>query len=233
MTVKHIGIILDGNRRWAKKHGLPPWKGHEKGAEKLKDILEWCNEIKLNELTLYTFSTQNFQRSQEEVDELMRIFRTWFSDLLKQDNLKKLHEAGARIRFIGRVELFPADIQHIMRDLMDKTSTNSPRAVNFAMGYGGREEIVDAVKQIAQKAKKGSLSPDTIDKNTISKHLYLNSEPDLIIRTGGAKRTSNFLIWQSWYSEWFFVQEMLPELSKERFLTIIEEFGSRERRYGK
>jgi len=233
MTVKHIGIILDGNRRWAKNQGIPPWKGHEKGAEKLKEILEWCNEIKLQELTLYTFSTQNFNRAQQEVDELMKIFRTWFSDLLKENNLNRLREEGARIRFIGRLNLFPETIQHIMQELMDKTAENKPRAINFAMGYGGREEIVDAVKQISRKVKDGSITADQITEQTISEHLYLNSEPDLIIRTGGTKRTSNFLIWQSWYSEWFFIEELLPELSKKRFTQIIEEFGSRERRYGK
>ncbi|MBW3018775.1 di-trans,poly-cis-decaprenylcistransferase, partial [Candidatus Woesearchaeota archaeon] len=227
----HIGIILDGNRRWAKKRGLPPWAGHKKGAENLKDLLKWCDEIELEELSLYAFSMQNFKRTEEEKKELFKIFKDYFSEMLEEKNLKEFKEKGVEVRILGRIDLFPEELCNLLKEVMAKTKGNGNRRVNFCMAYGGREEIVDAANKAIEKGKK-------VDEDTFAENLYMNSDVDLVIRTGGdgekaAKRTSNFLIWQTAYAEWFFLKELFPELTKERFLSIIEEFKQRERRYGK
>jgi len=226
----HVGIILDGNRRWAKKRGLPPWTGHKKGADNLKKVLDWCDEIELEELSLYSFSMQNFKRAEEEKEELFKIFKDYFSEMLQEKNLNKFREKGVEVRILGRIELFPEELCNILKEVMAKTEGNGKRRINFCMAYGGREEIVDAVKKVK--------NPAAIDAEEFAKNLYMNSDVDLVIRTGGegdkgAKRTSNFLIWQTAYSEWFFLPELFPELSKEKFLGILEEFKERERRYGK
>jgi tritrans,polycis-undecaprenyl-diphosphate synthase [geranylgeranyl-diphosphate specific] len=225
----HVGIILDGNRRWAKKRGLPPWIGHKKGADNLKKILEVCDEIELEELSLYSFSMQNFKRTEEEKKELFKIFKDYFSEMLQEKNLKKFKDKGVEIKILGRIELFPEELCNVLKEVMLKTEGNGSRLVNFCMAYGGREEIVDAVRKVKD--------PENVDAAEFAKHLYMNSDVDLVIRTGGdgdkgAKRTSNFLIWQTAYSEWFFLTELFPSLSKEKFLGILEEFKGRERRYG-
>ena len=223
--IKHIAIILDGNRRYAKSKGLPAWEGHRLGGENVKKLLtEWIIELKIKELTLYTFSIQNFERSEKEVKFLMKLFKDW----LKFIDIDECREKGVKINFIGRIQLFSRDLQKMMEEVMEKTKGNSKHIVNFAMGYGGREEIVDAVNKIL---KEGKLKK--VDEKIFSKYLYLQSEPDLIIRTGGARRTSNFLIWQSWYSEWFFVEKFWPEFEKEDLIKIIEEYKKRERKFGK
>lgn len=228
---KHIGIILDGNRRFAKKLMLKPWKGHEWGRDKIKNLLEWSKEIGIHELTLYAFSVQNFQRPKEEFDYLMKLFKEAFADMMTQENKKKLEEI--QIRFIGRTWMFPQEVQDEMKKLTEMTSGKGPYKINFAMAYGGREEVVDAVKKIADAVKQGKVDVDAINEQTFAENLYLNSEPSLIIRTGGDHRTSNFLIWQSHYSEWFFLEKTWPEFEKEDLLQVITEFQTRERRFGK
>lgn len=223
--ISHIGIILDGNRRFARSKGLPPWEGHRLGGEKGKELIsKWMLELGLKELTLYTFSMQNFKRDPKEVKYLMKLFKEW----LKSVNLDECNKNGVRVNFIGRIEMFSEDIQKLMRKMMDKTKDNNKHIVNFAMGYGGREEVVDAVNKIL---KEGKLKK--VDEEKFSKYLYLQSEPDLIIRTGGARRTSNFLIWQSWYSEWFFTEKFWPEFEKEDLVKVMKEYKERERRFGK
>ncbi len=229
---KHIGIILDGNRRFAKKLMIKPWKGHEWGRDKIKKLLDWCKEIGISELTLYAFSVQNFNRPKNEFDYLMNLFREAFTDLMtKEENKKKLEQI--QVRFIGRLWMFPSEVQESMNKLMKHTKNNAPYKINFAMAYGGREEVVDAVKQIAEAVKQGKLDVDAINEKSFSENLYLQSEPELIIRTGGDKRTSNFLIWQSHYSEWFFLEKTWPEFEKEDLISVINEFSTRERRFGK
>ena len=228
---KHIGIILDGNRRFAKKLMLKPWKGHEWGRDKVKNVLEWCKDIGIPELTLYAFSIQNFQRPKDEFEYLMKLFSEAFKDLMTPENKKKLEEI--QIRFIGRTWMFPQEVQDEMKKLTEMTANNTPYKINFAMAYGGREEVIDAVKKIAEAVQNGKMDINAINEQTFAENLYLNSEPELIIRTGGDHRTSNFLIWQSHYSEWFFLEKTWPEFEKEDLLQVINEFKTRERRFGK
>lgn len=221
---------MDGNRRFAKKLAMEPWKGHQYGANKFEEVLEWCEELGVKELTLYTFSMQNFNRSKQEVDYLMNVVRKTYHKL-KDD--PRVIKKGVHIRYLGRLKLFPQDIQDMCKDLEEKTKDNKNFILNFCFGYGGREEIVDATKKIAEDVKSGKVLPENINEELIDKYVYMPDEPEFIIRTGGVQRTSNFLIWQSTYSEWFFIEETWPEFKKETLITCLEEFKKRPRRFGK
>jgi tritrans,polycis-undecaprenyl-diphosphate synthase [geranylgeranyl-diphosphate specific] len=227
---RHIGIILDGNRRFAKRLMIQPWKGHEWGAKKVGKLLEWCDELGVKELTLYAFSMQNFNRPKEEFDYLMKVFREFFDD---QENHKRIHENKIRVRFLGRIHLFPPDIHERMLRFMEQTKDYTEHQVNFAMAYGGREELIDAIKKIGRKIEAKEITDKEIDEELVSSNLYSDHCPELIIRTGGDRRTSNFLIWQSNYSEWFFLEKRWPEFEKEDLVRCINEFQQRERRFGK
>ena len=227
---KHIGIVLDGNRRFAKRLMKEPWKGHEFGAEKVEKLLSWCKELGIKELTLYAFSMQNFSRPKQEFDYLMKLFLEFFE---KAKNNKTIHDNKIRINFIGRIELFPKEVYSKMLELTEATKDYSDYLVNFAMAYGGREEIVDAIKKIGRKIEAGEITDAEIDEELVNKNIYMKDEPDFIIRTGGDHRTSNFLIWQSWYSEWFFLEKTWPEFEKEDLIACMSEFMQRERRFGK
>ncbi len=230
---KHIGIIIDGNRRFAKRLMAKPWKGHEWGAKKFRKFTEWCFELNVKEITAYAFSIQNFNRPKEEYEKIMEIFKKEAKEMLKPEELKKLNEKGTRIRFIGRQWMLPKELQELQNKIMEKTKNNSLRTINLAIAYGGREELIDAVQKIAKEAKKGKIQPDKINEELIGKHLWLNSEPDIIIRTGGEKRTSNFLAWQGVYSELMFIDKFWPEMEKEDLIACIEEYKNRERRFGR
>ena len=176
---------------------------------------------------------QNFSREKREVDTLLNLFRKHF-EKLKDDN--KISKNRIRVRVICRIHMFPEDLQRSIYEIMEKTKTHDNLTINFAMAYGGREEIVDAVRKIAEDVKFGSINItniDSIDEKMFASKLYLNSDPEIVIRTGGDKRTSNFLPWQTIYSEWFFTTSLWPEFSKEEFVKILDEFNSRERRFGK
>jgi tritrans,polycis-undecaprenyl-diphosphate synthase [geranylgeranyl-diphosphate specific] len=227
---RHIAIILDGNRRFAKRLDLDPWKGHEYGEKKVQNVLEWCKELGIKELTLYAFSMQNFNRPKMEFDYLMNIFKESCKKLLDDSRIEK---ESLRIRFIGRIDLFDAELQELMHKIMEKTKNNSEYLLNMAVAYGGREEITDAIKILAQDIKSGKILPSDINDDTLSNFLYMKGEPDLIIRTGGEQRTSNFLPWQGIYSEWFFLKKHWPEFEKEDLIAVIKEYASRERRIGR
>ena len=227
---KHIGIILDGNRRFSKRLMLEPWKGHEYGAKKVAKLFDWCKELDIKELTLYLFSMQNFNRPENEFNFLMKLFKEFFQD---QNNLQSMHDNQIRVRFIGRIHLFPKELHQLMIKLMDETKDYDQYNMNFAMAYGGREEIIDGIKKLANDLKEQKISAEEITEESFSSYLYLKNEPELIIRTGGDHRTSNFLVWQSWYSEWFFLDKFWPEFEKEDLIEIIKEFSQRERRFGK
>ena len=225
---KKIAIILDGNRRYGKKIGNM-LKGHGVGAKKIGELFNWCKELGIREVTLYTFSTENFNRSKEEVDYLMKLFKMQFKRL-KRD--KRVNDGEARINFIGRLELFPLDLRQDMEELMEKTKGNKEFIVNFAVGYGGRGEIIDATKKIISKIKNNEIKEEDINENLFSENLYMKDEPDILIRPGGEKRVSNFLLYQCAYSELFFLDKLWPEFEKEDLVKVIEEFKRRERRFG-
>jgi len=219
----HIGIILDGNRRFAKRLMKEPWKGHEYGAEKVEILFDWCKELNIKELTLYAFSLENFNRPKREFDFLMNIFEKEFTRL-KDD--KRLEKNKIKIRFIGKRQLLNKEIQKLMNELEEKTKNNNNYIINFAIAYGGRQEILDAIKKLKE-------SDEEINEENFQKNLWLSSQPDFIIRTGGEKRTSNFLPWQAVYSEWIFLDKMWPEFTKEDLIACIEDFQNRQRRFGK
>lgn len=229
--LKHVGVVLDGNRRFAKRLMLEPWKGHEFGAEKVKKLIAWCIELGIKELTLYAFSMQNFNRPKQEFDYLMKLFEKTFKDTVADPDVKK---KKIRFRFIGRTSLFPQSVQKQIQLLEKATEKNNKFMVNIALAYGGREEIVDTVKKIGRLIEEGKITDKEIDEALISKHLYMPDEPDLIIRTGGEKRTSNFLIWQASYAEWIFLENKTwPEFEKEDFIKCVDEYKRRERRFGR
>jgi len=227
---RHIGIIIDGNRRFAKKLMLKPWKGHEWGAKKLEKLLYWCKDFGVKELTIYALSIQNLDRPKEELDYLLKLFIEFYNKL-KED--KRIKESGIRIRFIGNRKLLPQNVQDAMYNLEENTKKNNQHQINFAMAYGGREEIIDATIKIAQKVKDGKLKPEEINAKTFEDNLSLKESPDMIIRTGGEKRTSNFLPYQSTYTEWFYLEKCWPEFEKEDLEKCVAEYSERERRYGK
>jgi len=230
---KHVGIIMDGNRRFAKKLLMKPWMGHEWGAKKVHKILDWSQELGIKEITFYAFSVQNFNRPKKEFDYLMDIFCKEFDGLMQPEKQKELTEKGIRLNFIGRLQMFPEKVHSKMLKLMEMTAQNKGYNVNFAMAYGGREEVLDAVHKIANQIAKGELDIESINEETFARNLYLNSDPDLVIRTGGERRTSNFLTWQSTYSELLFIEKGWPEIEKKDYLLAIQEYSERERRFGR
>ncbi|HLC65767.1 MAG TPA: polyprenyl diphosphate synthase [Candidatus Nanoarchaeia archaeon] len=226
MIPPHIAVILDGNRRYAKKRFGNPLIGHYYGGKKVGELIKWCMEAGVKELTLYCFSVENFKRDEKEVAYLFNLFR---DNLKKYKDDGKLKKRGIRINFIGRLQMFPKDMQRGMKGVMEATKSNNKFTINFALAYGGRDEIVDAVKSIARK----KVPPEEIDEAIIERHLYLKSKPDLLIRTG-EMRISNFLLWQTAYSELIFLPNVLwPEFSKSDFKRCMGEFSRRERRFGR
>ncbi len=227
---KKIAIILDGNRRYAKKLGLQLWKGHEYGVKKLDELLNWCKELDVKEVTLYSFSAENFKRTKVEKDFLFNIFKREFKNMKYREDIFR---DRVRVNVIGRLDMFPKELRKCMLDIMEKTKNHKNFIVNFAMAYGGRQEITDAVKKMIVDVKKHKLNPNDINEDVVTSYLYLKSEPDLIIRPGGEKRISNFLLWQSAYSEFFFMEKLWPEFTKKDLIKVIKEFNQRERRFGK
>jgi len=230
----HIGIILDGNRRFAKRLMLRPWKGHEWGAEKVKELLRWCKGTGVKYLTLYSLSAQNiFSRPKREMDFLLKIFEKEFSEIAKKSH--EAHKNKVRVKVIGRTNILPKSLQDAIAKAEKSTKNYKDYFLNLAVAYGGQEEITDAIIGIAKKVSAGAIKPEQINEELISRSLYTDGTPypDMIIRTGGEKRLSNFLLWQSAYSELFFVDKLWPEFTKEDFLKTIEEFKQRQRRFGK
>ncbi len=226
MRPKHIAIILDGNRRYAKKKHIAAMRGHEVGGKILEKLLDWASSLGIKELTLYIFSMENFNRSKAEFNYLMSLFKKQF---LKLENDPRIEKEKIHVNFIGRLELFPVEIQNMAKRMMKKTRKNNGLIINFAMGYSGRTELVDAVKKILSQ----NIKPKNVNEEVLRKHLYLSSYPDMIIRTGGERRVSNFLIFQGAYSEWFFLDKMWPEFTKNDLKRCIDEFSNRERRFGR
>lgn len=227
---KHIGFILDGNRRFARIKGLRPWRGHDYGRDKVHQLLDWCEEFGVRELTLYTFSVQNFNRPAREVDKLMDLMEKSFDDFVSDP---RVHERKIHVRAIGQTELLPERVQQAIKRAENATKDYHDFTLNLCVAYGGREEIVEAAKIIAKKVASKLMSAADITIEAIESHLFLKSQPEVIIRTGGEVRTSNFLPWQSTYSEWFFVDKLLPEFERDDLVKIFKEYNRRERRFGK
>ncbi len=229
---KHVAIIMDGNRRWARKLEKPPWYGHFFGSKKLEEILEWCRELGIKALTVYAFSTENFKRSPEEVNALMNLFEQKFRELVHDE---RVHKYGMRVNIIGRRELLPGNVRKAAEEVERVTKKYTNHILNIALAYGGRSEIVDAIKRIVDDIEGGKITKEDIDEELLKKYLYIPNmpDPDIVIRTGGEIRISNFLLYQIAYSELFFVDVYFPEFRKIDFLRIIREYQKRERRFGK
>ncbi len=233
IKLEHIAIILDGNRRWASENELNPWLGHKKGAETVEQLLDWCERLDVKYVTLYTFSTENFRRSPDEIEQIMRIAEEKFRKLLTDE---RIHRNKVHVKVIGRVNLLPEGLQKLIGEVEKATANYDSQFLNFAFAYGGRAEIVDAAKTIASKVKDGELKLDAIDEDMFEKFLYTShmtkQEPDLIIRTSGEERLSGFLLWQSAYSELAFLDVFWPDFRLIDLLRAIRTFQKRKRRYG-
>lgn len=220
-NLNHIGIIMDGNRRYAKKYLLNPLKGHDKGAETIKKIIETAKQNNIKQLSLYTFSIKNFQRQKTEVDHLMNLFKEKFKEFSKSKEFKEV-----KINFCGKLSMFENNIQTMMNELMNKTKDNKKLIINFCMAYDGQEEIVHATNECIKNNLK-------IDQKNIQKNLYISTPLDLIIRTSGENRLSGFLLWLSSYAEIYFTKKLWPEFNKDEFLKAIDEYKNRNRRFGR
>ena len=229
-NLQHIAIIMDGNRRWAKEKNLPSAFGHKKGVDALKAAMRACDDFGVKYLTVYAFSTENWNRKKEEVDFLMNLL----GETIKNE-LKEMHENGVVINFIGDLTKLSPKLQEILANAVEVTKNNTGVHLQIAFNYGPRDEIVHAAKIIAEKVKNGSIRTDEITEEMISKNLYTTNipDPDLLIRTGGEMRVSNYLLWQIAYSEFLVTKRYWPEFDKNALAEAIIEFNHRQRRYGK
>lgn len=229
-NLQHIAIIMDGNRRWAKEKNLPSAFGHKKGVDALKAAMRACDDFGVKYLTVYAFSTENWNRKKEEVDFLMNLL----GETIKNE-LKEMHENGVVINFIGDLTKLSSKLQEILAHAVEVTKNNTGVHLQIAFNYGSRDEIVHAAKLIAEKVKNGNIRPEEITEKMISQNLYTKDipDPDLLIRTGGEMRVSNYLLWQIAYSEFLVTKRYWPEFDKNALSEAIIEFNHRQRRYGK
>ena len=229
MIPTHVAIIMDGNGRWAKKRGLPRSAGHKKGANTFRGIAEYLSKIGVKYMTFYAFSTENWKRSQEEVEALMKLFKSYLEEALERQN-----ETDMRMRFIGDRSVLHPELVALMNQIEEESKDNPGAVVNMAVNYGGREEITHACRQIAQKVKEGIINPDEISEDMVQAHLYTadQPDPDLIIRPSGELRLSNFLTWQSAYTEFWFDNVLWPDFSTEDVDRAIADYSNRQRRFG-
>ena len=227
---KHIGLIMDGNRRWAKAKMLPIKLGHKQGAETLKKIVRYANKIGIKHLTVYAFSTENWHRSQEEVDALMNLLQNYLNDFTKEADTEDIV-----IRVLGDVTQLSEELQKGIASAIERTKNNTGILFNIALNYGGRAEMIKAVKEISEEVKSGKLNADDITEETISSNLYTTGQPDpdLIVRTSGEMRLSGFLMWQSTYSEILFLDKYWPDFSEKDLDDAIQNYQQRKRNLGK
>ena len=225
----HIGIIMDGNGRWAKNRGLPRTAGHTAGAATFKTITRYAASIGIKYLTVYAFSTENWSRPQTEVGALMKLFKSYLEEALT-DFLNE----NIKVRFLGDTTKFNPELQKLIHDVEDVSSSKTGMVLNLAMNYGGRDDIVYSVRQLAEKVKSGELEPSAIDEAMIGSHLYTEGQPDpdLIIRPSGEQRLSNFMIWQAAYSEFVYLDVLWPDFKKEDLDNCIRIYNERNRRFG-
>jgi len=227
---KHLAIIMDGNGRWAKQKGFLRTFGHENGTKSVRLTIETCGKLGIENLTLYAFSTENWNRPKFEVDTLMNLL---VSSLKKE--FKSLQDNNIKLNVIGNLNLLPTTVHQELLEVIDKTKSNTKMTLTIALSYGSREEIVDAVKRISEKVKNNLISIDKIDDSIINEHLYTHNLPevDLLIRTSGEHRISNFLLWQIAYAELFFTDVLWPDFKEDNLYEAIISYQKRERRFGK
>ena len=227
--VQHVAIIMDGNGRWAKARGLPRVAGHKRGAEAVRVVVEACRELGVKYLTLYAFSSENWKRPAHEVEDLMGLLRLY----LKRE-IRDLDQNEVRLKCIGDREELAKDIIRLIEDAESATAGNTGLTLQIAVNYGGHREIIGACRAIARSVAAGELLPEDIDEDLISQNLHTAGvpDPDVLIRTSGEKRLSNFLLWQSAYTEFIFLDTLWPDFSKETLAGAIEEYHRRDRRYG-
>jgi undecaprenyl diphosphate synthase len=225
MNIRHVAIIMDGNGRWARMRGLPRIEGHRNGVKKVNEIIDASIEAGLEAVTFYTFSMENWSRPAAEVNALMRLLSTYI-----KSEMNRLHGQNVVFRVIGKLDKLPAGVRKLLADFERLTRNNTGLIVTTALSYGGREEIVNAVKKITEKG----ISPEDIDDRVVEANLYTVGipDPDLIIRTSGEMRLSNFLLWQSAYAEFYFTDILWPDFGRNEFMSAIREFQGRDRRFG-
>ena len=226
---RHVAIILDGNGRWAKQRGLARIFGHEEGSRAVRQSVEGCGELGVQYLTLYAFSQENWQRPKTEVTALMALLQKFL-----RDTTPELMERNVRLQAIGRLEELPAGCRKQLFASIEETSKNTGLTLILALSYGGRTELIDAVKSIAHEVKEGRLNEDQITPELFGQHLYTRAypDPDLLIRTSGEMRLSNFLLWQLSYTEIYFTRTLWPDFRKEDLLAAVHDYSNRQRRYG-
>jgi undecaprenyl diphosphate synthase len=229
-TPRHIGIIMDGNGRWAKKRGLPRTAGHRVGTDAARKIVRACGELGVSYLTIYTFSTENWARPKMEVAMIMELLVE-----MTRREIRNLDKNNVRLRAIGDLDQLPPRTRRVLREGIEKLSTNTGLTLNLAVNYGGRAEIVNAARNLARDAVKTPALIDELDEKTFSRYLYTNNipDPELIIRTGGDCRISNFLLWQAAYAELYITETLWPDFDKEHLVAAIEDYNRRDRRFGK
>lgn len=225
----HVAIIMDGNGRWAKKRGLPRVQGHRKGADSVREVVRAAGEIGIKFLTLYAFSVENWNRPKSEIDTLMKYL---FRFLRKE--IGELNKNNVRLKAIGQIYRLPENVQEQLKKTIGATAKNNGLTLTLALSYGGRTEIIEAVRHIGREIAEGKLDPEEINDQVISRHLYTHGtpDPDLLIRTSGEMRVSNFLLWQISYAEFVITDTLWPEFGKAEFFKALEEYTSRHRRYG-
>ncbi len=228
-TPQHIAIILDGNGRWAQARGKSRSAGHKAGADAVERTIKAMSNLGIKHLTLYAFSIENWRRSEEEISNLMGLLNNFLKNkrkIIKRENL--------RLNAIGRLEMLPESSQKLLAEIMEESKENSRGTLTLALSYGGRTELVDATKKIAEQVKSGELAIDAIDETVIQQNLYTHDlpDPDIMIRTSGEVRLSNFLLWQLSYTEFFFTNTLWPDFSESELKDIIDQYMRRERRYG-
>lgn len=226
---RHIAIIMDGNGRWAKKRFLNRIRGHQEGAESVRDIVRACREIGIGVLTLYAFSTENWQRPRQEISALMSLLKGFL-----RSELAEMMKNSIRLNAIGQIERFPDDVVKVLHEVMAMTRKNRGMILNLALSYGGRDEIVAAARNIAAEVRAGRLQPEEITEAVFSNYLYTQGmpEPDLLIRTSGEMRISNFLLWQIAYTEICITNTLWPDFRREELIEILHDYQKRERRFG-
>ncbi len=227
---KHVAVIMDGNGRWAKQRGLPRIMGHRQGADTLKELLRCCKDWGIQALTAYAFSTENWGRPTEEVDFLMSLFER----ILRRELAEMIHE-NVRIRFVGDLSSLPASLRSEITASMDQTESNTSIDFTVATNYGGRQEIIQACQEIAKLVQQGKLTPEAIDEELFAQHLCTAAvgDPDLLIRTSGEMRISNFLLWQLAYAEMYVTNTLWPDFDRQEFSLALESYQQRDRRFGK